>query len=135
MDPLSGLPSPDALLPGGAQSLQAQGNLERAGRVSSREAAQEFEAYFLSYIMGVMRQTVPDGPFDSKAAKTFYSFYDAEIGRLAAKSGGVGLAKSLENMIGPNDVRQKALSALKFSPAPTDTADGAVDSAPGAGSQ
>lgn len=110
MDALNGLPglaSPDQLFPGNAQGLQAQGNLERVGRAAQegranvKDAAQEFEGYFLSYIMGVMRETVPDGPYDSKAAKAFYSFYDAEIGRLAAKSGGVGLAKSLESSVAP----------------------------------
>lgn len=90
MDEFRGLPSvalpevsssfvPSALRP------ETQG---RATPVSLSEAAQQFEAYFIGYIMGVMRETVPDGPFDSKAAKAFYSFYDAEIGRLAAKSGG-----------------------------------------------
>ncbi|MFO0775916.1 MAG: rod-binding protein [Nitrospiraceae bacterium] len=127
MDALTGLPviaAPDALFPGGTQALTAQGKLERAlrgesanqveqggqagqsgtpgksGGHSITEAAQEFEAYFLSYMMGVMRETVPDGPYDSKAAKSFYSFYDAEIGKLAAKAGGMGLARSLEASVG-----------------------------------
>lgn len=110
MDAINGMPplaAPDQLFPGSAQGLQTQGNLERVGRAAQegrtnvKDAAQEFEGYFLSYIMGVMRETVPDGPYDSKAAKAFYSFYDAEIGRLAAKSGGVGLAKSLESSVAP----------------------------------
>lgn len=129
MDPLSGLPSvptPEALLPGGTQAHQVQAKLERAGRVSVQEAAQEFEGYFLAYLMGVMRETVPDGPFDSKAAKAFYSFYDAEIGRMAARSGGVGLAKSLEGVLQAHALENREISSLKLSPQVADTADGIV---------
>jgi Rod binding domain-containing protein len=42
-----------------------------------------------------MRETVPEGPFDSQAANQFFTFYDQELGRLAAARGGFGLAALL----------------------------------------
>ena len=129
MDELRGLPS--VAVPDVSGSLvptvlrpEAQGG--QAGRVSLKEAAQQFEAYFLGYVMGVMRETVPDGPFDSKAAKAFYSFYDAEIGRLAAKSGGIGLADSLEISLGPRSARQQDDEGLKSPGGSTDRTSGNV---------
>ncbi|MEX5214350.1 MAG: rod-binding protein [Nitrospiraceae bacterium] len=69
--------------------------------VSPKEAAQQFEGYFISHLLTVMRQTIPTGPFESKAAQTWYSLYDAEIGKRAAESGGLGLARALEQMLYP----------------------------------
>ncbi|GKS59189.1 hypothetical protein YTPLAS18_27160 [Nitrospira sp.] len=134
MDEFRGLPSvalpevsssfvPSALRP------ETQG---RATPVSLSEAAQQFEAYFIGYIMGVMRETVPDGPFDSKAAKAFYSFYDAEIGRLAAKSGGVGLAHSLESSFGSIPSGVASGEGLKSRGAATDTTSGRISEGLGA---
>ncbi len=62
-----------------------------------RKAAQEFEGYFLAYLLKVMRDTVPKGFIENKAGAQFYSFYDQEIGRLAAQAGGIGLATIMEN--------------------------------------
>lgn len=128
MDEFRGLPSvavPDlslSLVPSPLRP-EAQG---KTRQVSLSEAAQQFEAYFLSYIMGVMRETVPDGPFDSKAAKAFYSFYDAEIGRLAAQSGGVGLARSLEASLGDVSSGAEPGKGLKSRGEATDTTNGEI---------
>jgi peptidoglycan hydrolase FlgJ len=83
-----------------------------------KEAAHEFEAYFISNLLKVMRETVPKGALDNKGGAYFYSFYDQEIGRLASEAGGLGLAKMI------HEYTEKNAPSLKFS-APT--ADNGVD--------
>lgn len=85
-----------------------------AGSVSPQEAVRQFEGYFISHLLTVMRQTVPAGPFESKATQTWYSLYDAEIGRLAAEAGGLGLARALTQTLEPADSTQMARDGLKF---------------------
>lgn len=58
-----------------------------------RRAAKEFDGYFVSYLMKVMRETVPKGFLENKGGEQFYYFYDQEIGRLAAEKGGLGFGK------------------------------------------
>ena len=56
-------------------------------------ASQEFESYFVSYMLKVMRETVPQGELTAnKMGEMFYSFYDEEIGKRAAQAGGIGLS-------------------------------------------
>ena len=65
--------------------------LSRRGELS--RASQEFESYFLSYMLKVMRETVPQGELTAnKMGEMFYSFYNEEIGKRAAQSGGIGLS-------------------------------------------
>lgn len=59
-------------------------------------AAKEFEGYFISYLLKEMRNTVHPGFVQNKDGQQFYAFYDQEIGRLAAESGGLGLAGMLQ---------------------------------------
>ena len=61
------------------------------------QAAQDFEAYFISYLLKTMRETVPTGFLDRKGEQVWYSFYDQEIGRLAAEAGGIGLTSFIED--------------------------------------
>ena len=57
------------------------------------KATQEFESYFVSYMLKVMRETVPQGELTAnKMGEMFHSFYDEEIGKRAAQSGGIGLS-------------------------------------------
>jgi len=57
------------------------------------KASQEFESYFLSYMLKVMRETVPKGELtENKMGDMYYSFYDQEIGKRAAQAGGIGLS-------------------------------------------
>ncbi|MDH5429085.1 MAG: rod-binding protein [Nitrospirota bacterium] len=64
-----------------------------ARRGDLRKASQEFESYFVSYLLKVMRETVPQGELTAnKMGEMFYSFYDEEIGRRAAEAGGIGLS-------------------------------------------
>lgn len=58
-----------------------------------RKAANEFESYFLSYLLKVMRETVPTGLIDNKMGHLFDSFYDQEIGLRGAQAGGIGLSE------------------------------------------
>ena len=70
-----------------------------------REAAREFESFFLSYLLQVMRRTVPEtgllGP--GRAEKIYRSLLDEEIARSVADRGGIGLgdwvARGLEEEI------------------------------------
>ena len=71
------------------------GEDREAGLAALKGAAHEFESYFISNLLKVMRETVPKGALDNKGGAYFYSFYDQEIGRLAAESGGFGLAKMI----------------------------------------
>jgi len=60
------------------------------------QAGRQFEAYFISYLLKVMRETVPEGTIANKQGAYFYSFYDEEIGVRAAESGGIGIAKMVQ---------------------------------------
>ncbi|HJR76546.1 MAG TPA: rod-binding protein [Nitrospiraceae bacterium] len=82
-------PSPDAL-------RQGEELLHRDSGHSVREAAQQFETYFLSYLLKTMRETVPTGFLDRKGEQVWYSFYDQEIARLATEAGGIGLSRFIE---------------------------------------
>lgn len=58
-----------------------------------REAGEKFEAYFLAYLLKVMRATVPkSGLTENHLGEVFQSFYDEEIGKRAAQSGGIGMS-------------------------------------------
>ena len=96
-----------------AHPVLAQG---RQGQLADlKDAAHEFEAYFISNLMKVMRETVPKGALDNKGGAYFYSFYDQEIGRLASEAGGIGLAKMI------HEYTERNAPSLKFSEPIADT--------------
>lgn len=64
-----------------------------------RKAAKEFEGYFIAYLLKEMRNTVHPGLVKNKEGQQFYSFYDQEIGRLAAQQGGIGLSRMLQESL------------------------------------
>lgn len=75
-----------------------------ARRGDLRKASQEFESYFLSHMLKVMRETVPKGALtENKMGDMFYSFYDQEIGRRAAQSGGIGLSEYVLAAVARNE--------------------------------
>jgi flagellar protein FlgJ len=80
-----------------------------------KDAAHEFEAYFISNLLKEMRATVPKGALENKGGAYFYSFYDQEIGRLAAEAGGIGLARMIR------EYTEKNATPLKFSEPTADT--------------
>ena len=96
-----------------AHPVLAQG---RQGQlVDLKDAAHEFESYFISNLLKVMRETVPKGALDNKGGAYFYSFYDQEIGRLASEAGGIGLARMIQ------EYTEKNAPSLKFSEPIADT--------------
>src|SRR5579883_3488877 len=73
-------------LPSGLRQALAKSNRSEA---EIKQAAKELDAYFISYLMKTMRETVPKkGLLPNKGGEQFYYFYDMEIGRLAAERGG-----------------------------------------------
>jgi len=100
----SGLSSPvyvDPGLTGRASHLASQVNASQSqdpaqARQQLVQAGRQFEAYFVSYLLKVMRETVPEGAITNKEGAYFYSFYDEEIGKRAAESGGIGIAKMVQ---------------------------------------
>ncbi|TAJ08703.1 MAG: hypothetical protein EPO61_07255 [Nitrospirae bacterium] len=94
--------------------LQKALNKSKRNGAEIKQAAKELDAYFISYLMKTMRDTVPKGFLPNKAGENFYYFYDMEIGRLAAERGGLGFgAMVLEDAAGQQPVdNQKNLSSL-----------------------
>lgn len=65
-----------------------------------KQASEDFEAYFISYMLKTMRETVPKGILtDNRMGEAFQSFYDEAIGKESAKSGGIGLAQYIETKL------------------------------------
>jgi flagellar protein FlgJ len=82
-----------------------------AARRQLVEAGQQFEAYFISYMLKVMRDTVPEGTLiGNKHGAYFHSFYDQEIGLRAAQAGGIGIARMVQ------DYAEKYFSASPIEP-------------------
>jgi flagellar protein FlgJ len=61
------------------------------------EAGRQFESYFVSYLLKVMRETVPQGAIANKPGAYFHSFYDQEIGLRAAEAGGIGITAMIQD--------------------------------------
>jgi len=100
----------------GLPYVPAVGVQSRSGKPADlKGAAHEFEAYFISHLLKVMRETVPKGALENKGGAYFYSFYDQEIGRLASEAGGLGLAKMIHEYMDEN------APPLKFSDQIADT--------------
>lgn len=93
----------------GLPQVPPNGAQERQGKLADlKNAAHEFEAYFISHMLKVMRETVPKGALENKGGAYFYSFYDQEIGRLASEAGGLGLAKMI------HEYMEKTLNPSSF---------------------
>jgi flagellar protein FlgJ len=112
--------SPLGNLPDGQVSLSHVPQVQRLDRQTEvadlRVAAHEFETYFISNLLKIMRETVPKGVLENKGGAYFYSFYDQELGRLASDAGGIGIAKMI------HEYTEKTLHpSLKFSEPTTDT--------------
>jgi flagellar protein FlgJ len=100
----------------GLPQVPPVGTQSRQGQLAGlKDAAHEFEAYFISHMLKVMRETVPKGALENKGGAYFYSFYDQEISRLASEAGGLGLAKMIHEYMGKN------AQPLKFSEPGADT--------------
>ncbi len=79
-------------------------------------ASQEFESYFLSYLMKVMRETIPKGELTAnKMGEMFQSFYDQEIGKRAAQAGGIGLSAYILEAVARNEDVARSSANRSFS--------------------
>lgn len=67
----------------------------------AREAAEEFEALFLSQMLAPMFEGLQsDGPFGGGSSEEIYrSLMVEEYGKAIAKSGGVGIAEAVQREI------------------------------------
>lgn len=111
MNPLS--PIDPSQLNQSLMSEKASKVEEYARRGEILKASQEFESYFLSYLMKIMRETVPQGALTAnRMGETFLSFYDDELGKRAARAGGFGLSQYMVASISDQE------SAAKISPSP-----------------
>jgi Rod binding protein len=74
---------------------------ELARRTKIREAAEQFEAQFLSAMLQPMFEgTDPEGPFGGGVGETmFRSVMTEAIGKQMVKAGGIGLADSVQREI------------------------------------
>ncbi len=91
---MDGILSPTHISPIDAlESARAQNYQKTRNPEDIQKAAQEYESYFLTYLMKSMRNTVPKGSLTANPmGEAYYSFYDEEIGKRAAQSGGIGLS-------------------------------------------
>jgi flagellar protein FlgJ len=86
----------------------SKGKVDQVEQSSRRgellRASQEFESYFLSYLMKVMRETVPKGALTAnRMGDMFNSFYDEEIGKRAAQAGGIGFSAYVLDTVARNE--------------------------------
>ncbi|GAB1724298.1 MAG: hypothetical protein GDA65_10695 [Nitrospira sp. CR1.1] len=90
----------NATQPAGLDRVPGQAGQRSADAM--HKAGQEFEAYFISYLIGKMRETVPKGLLERKGEQVWYSFYDQEIARLATQAGGIGLTAFVDAYVEKN---------------------------------
>ena len=84
---------------------QAIADNSAANRAAIREAAQEFESFFLQMMFREMRRTTfNEQSFmpKSNAEKIFTDMLDEEVSRAAASSGGIGLADMIYRQMTQN---------------------------------
>ncbi len=103
----------DSVMGAKAQNVE---HLARRGELL--KASQEFEAYFLSYLMKIMRETVPKNPLTAnKMGEVFRSFYDEEIGKRSTQAGGIGLSQYILASLSENEPHlppsPKSLTSMK----------------------
>ncbi len=71
---------------------------EALERKKRRQAIQGFEEMFIAQMLVSMRKTVPVGE-ESNARALWRERFDAELARLVAESGGIGLSSLVEKGI------------------------------------
>ena len=98
------------------------------GELNPGRGPKEIEGYFIAYLMKTMRDTVPKNGLFGQSGEQFRFFYDQEIGRLAAESGGLGLAQMIENDLktkgfSPTDTNRSSSAPALPIQGPSETAD------------
>lgn len=107
-----------AAQPAGLERTQGQGRIAQESPSALHKAGQEFEAYFISYLIKNMRETVPKGLLDRKGEQVWYSFYDQEIAKLATQAGGIGITAFVDAYVEKKPLIR--LPLLKFPAVPAD---------------
>ena len=80
---------------------------------STKPVLEKFEALFIDQMLQSMRKaTVRSELFDSEGIKLYESLFDKEISEELAKSGGLGLIKSLEQQLGISTINGDDKSLL-----------------------
>jgi len=90
------LPPPIAAATAAAQAAETARGADKAG-AEARRAGEEFEAVYLSFMFSNMfTDLAADGPFSGGPGEELYrsQLYD-ELGRILARSGGVGIADAV----------------------------------------
>jgi Rod binding domain-containing protein len=85
------------------------GNIPPAVAAKARASAQDFEAVFLTSMIGQMFSGVNEGPFSGgQAAQTWKTFLTDEYAKTFAKAGGVGIADAVyKELIAQQEARVK----------------------------
>lgn len=85
----------------GAQVQEQIGNLKKSVKQGDvKKASQDFEAYFMSYMLKKMRETVPKSTLtQNRMGEVYHSFYDEEIAKQSVQAGGIGLAQYIETRL------------------------------------
>ncbi len=85
-----------------AHVRQAKGATAADQAMQARNAAQEFEAIFIAYLLKVMRDTIEEsGLFEENPGKSVYTeLFDQELARLMAQRGTLGVSELLERQLG-----------------------------------
>jgi Rod binding domain-containing protein len=88
---------------------------QKAALAKLHDAATKFEGVFLQMVMSSMRDTVPKDSIFGKdsvgAQDTWQGMLDDEYSQAMSKSGGLGLAKQLEDQLRPQVLGDAAQEA------------------------
>ncbi len=63
------------------------------------KAAEQFEAFLVSFLATQMRSTVKNGPFSSGPTAMFADLLDQELGKRVAEGGGLGMRDTIERSL------------------------------------
>jgi Rod binding domain-containing protein len=96
-----------AIAAAGAQAAESKPLTpeQKVALAKLHDAATKFEGVFLQMVMSSMRETVPKdsifGKDSAGAQETWQGMLDDEYSQAMSKSGGLGLAKQLEDQLRP----------------------------------
>jgi Rod binding domain-containing protein len=100
---VSGLPltPADAVALAADQRLAAAGSTRPGAGVTPEQAAQDFEAIFLTQLLKGLRRTVPGQEERSYGAQMYQELLDEQLALYLARHGGLGLAALVRAQIQP----------------------------------
>jgi murein DD-endopeptidase MepM/ murein hydrolase activator NlpD len=117
-DRLAGYPWAGALDRTGIRGAQASAGGKAADPARLREAANEFEAMFLSYLLNVMRETIEEAGFGEKALGSgiYTELFDQELARSLAAKGALGISDMLVHKLGEPDPAEQKEAGVRSEP-------------------